>query len=73
MVRPANGTEGAAWMAAWCRTCAGDANGNCPILLDGIIGNHPMEWRRGPMWSPQTAIFCVSYSPKVQTVPGGGS
>ena len=73
MVRPANGTEGEAWMVAWCWTCENDRNEDCPILLDGITGNDPPQWHRGPGWSPQTVIFCTEYSPIGQTVTGGGS
>lgn len=61
MVRPSNGTEGDAWMAAWCATCTNDINEDCPILLVGLSGDDPPEWHRGPPWSMQTAIYCTEY------------
>lgn len=61
MVRPSNGTEGEAWMEAWCRTCFKDRDDECSILTSGLIGNDPSEWHRGPPWSMQTAIYCTSY------------
>lgn len=62
-VRPSNGAEGDAWMLAWCRTCEEDVDEQCAILTSGLIGNAPSEWRRGPLWSPQTAIYCTAYRP----------
>ena len=64
MVLPSNGTEGDAWMAAWCATCVKDINEDCPILMMGLLGEHPPEWHRGPSWSMQTAIFCDEYEPR---------
>jgi hypothetical protein len=65
MVRPSNGTEGEAWVAAWCHTCAEDVEENCPILLASLIfDDGPPQWHRGPMWSPQTAIYCTAYHPR---------
>lgn len=61
MARPSNGTEGDGWMAAWCRTCQNDVNEDCPILFNGLIGEEPPEWHDGPLWSPQTVIFCTEY------------
>lgn len=62
MVRPSNGTEGEAWMEAWCRTCKKDVNEDCPIVLTGLIGEvDPPEWHRGPPWSMQTSMYCTSY------------
>jgi hypothetical protein len=61
MVRPANGTEGEAWMAAWCHTCKKDVNEGCEIVLVGLTGGDPPEWHRGPNWSPQTVMYCTEY------------
>jgi hypothetical protein len=61
MVRPSNGTEGEAWVAAWCRTCVNDVNEDCPILLEGLLGVDPPQWHRGPPWSPQTVMYCDAY------------
>lgn len=62
MVRPANGTEGDLWMAAWCATCTGDINEDCPIVFEGILGEmDPPQWHRGPNWSPQTVMYCTEY------------
>lgn len=59
--RPSNGTEGEAWMEAWCRTCIKDVSEDCQILLEGLMGGEPEQWHRGPMWSPQTVIYCTEY------------
>lgn len=63
--RPSNGTEGEQWMHAWCRTCIHDKpagegrpESGCQILLEGLMGGHPQQWRRGPFWSPQTVVTC---------------
>jgi hypothetical protein len=67
MVRPSNGTEGEAWVAAWCHSCANDHPDDdvyCPILMEGLIGNDPPEWHRGPLWSPQTVMYCTAYEPR---------
>jgi len=64
MVRPSNGTEGEAWMAAWCHTCFKDINENCPIVAMGLMGVDPPEWHRGPSWSMQTVIYCTEYVPR---------
>jgi hypothetical protein len=64
MVRPANGTEGDLWQAAWCATCRKDVNEDCPIFLTGLMGDHPPEWHRGPNWSPQTTMYCTEYRPR---------
>lgn len=73
MVRPSNGAEGEAWMAAWCATCVADAGApedGCAIVMEGLLGGHPPEWHRGPFWSPQTVMFCDKYVPRaVQPEP----
>ena len=61
MTRPSNETEGEAWMAAWCSTCTKDVDDNCPIVLDGMLGNDPPEWHDGPLWSMQTVMYCTEY------------
>ena len=58
---PPNGSAWADWKAAWCDTCVNDINEDCPIILSGMLLDQPPEWRRGPLWSPQTAQYCVSY------------
>jgi hypothetical protein len=64
MVRPSNGTEGQAWMDAWCLTCQKDVHESCEIVLNGLMGDHPPEWHRGPSWSPQTIMYCTEYEVK---------
>jgi len=66
VTRPSNGTEGQAWMAAWCETCAKDVDDNCPIVLAGLVGNDPPEWHPGPLWSPQTVMYCTEYDPRAR-------
>lgn len=70
--RPSNGAEGEAWMAAWCATCVHDVGApddGCHILLDGLLGNYPKEWRRGPLYSPETATTCDAYEHLPATSP----
>ncbi|HLU99158.1 MAG TPA: hypothetical protein VKZ89_20175 [Thermobifida alba] len=49
-----NGTEGAAWMAAWCHRCVHDADARdmngpgCPLVFVAIQGRTPAEWDDGP-------------------------
>lgn len=50
--RPANGTEGEAFEAKFCRRCACDdeaavmekGEGCCPILADALAGGQPSQW-----------------------------
>lgn len=41
--RPANGTEGYAFIAMFCETCWHDRNEDCPILAASFMGQVP-EW-----------------------------
>jgi hypothetical protein len=62
--RLSNGTEGQAWMDAWCHTCVKDINESCPLVLHAMMGDWPDEWRSGPHWSPQTVVSCDAYERK---------
>ena len=62
--RPANGSEGDAWQQAWCNSCEQDADEDCPILLNLLIGEHDPHVRCGPMWSPATAGYCMAWTPR---------
>lgn len=57
----ANGTEGEAWMDAWCGTCTKDADKSCPILLELLTFNKSDKVGRGPFYSPQTVAYCTGY------------
>lgn len=67
-----NGTEFDQWSSAWCKTCihdrtyregAGDGHDGpgCELILAGMCGEPVEEWRQGPLWSPQTVVYCTRY------------
>lgn len=77
-----NGTEYEKWSAAWCKTCVHDrayreavGDGHdalgCELIVAGMSGEPVEEWRRGPLWSPQTVVYCTRYEP--ETVDASGS
>lgn len=65
-----NGTEYELWREAWCDTCAedtdfrSDSGTGCLLNLSALCGETPTQWRQGPMWSPQTVIYCTAYTPE---------
>lgn len=63
--RPANGTEGEAFEARFCRRCAcddiealmeGRADG-CPILADAYAGQQPRQWVQDVPDGPTCTAF----------------
>lgn len=74
--RPANGTEGMAFMERWCDVCKRDEafrNGegdSCPIVANTLVydvgdSQYPTEWRYGEDGRPQ----CTAFEPSQE---GGG-
>ncbi len=60
--RPANGSEGMAFMDAWCCNCARDANGDCQILAATFVfdvddPNYPKEWVEDAVRGPHCTAF----------------
>lgn len=60
--RPANGTEGDFFYAAWCAGCAGDVGGDCVVLLfmmacDVDDPSYPPEMRIDGRGQPSCAAF----------------
>lgn len=60
--RPSNGTEGEAFIGAWCDRCARDQEQSCPILaatlaLEVTHQSYPVEWILDANGQPQCTAF----------------
>lgn len=64
-----NSTEYDQWASAWCATCVHDQDENnlCPLPLQAMLDEDVPEWGKGPMWSPQTVVFCMKYEASLRT------
>jgi hypothetical protein len=60
--RPANGADGADFMARWCNRCTRDDDGRCWIALDTMTfqvtdAEYPPEWRTNTASGPHCTAF----------------
>ena len=63
----ANGTEFEIWSSKWCEHCAHDHAahvdefGGCDLVLQSLIGEHPVEWVP-PHDSTPTKYVCQRFT-----------
>lgn len=67
--RPSNGTEGAAFISAWCCDCERDKNEDCQILAatfryDVTDPDYPKEWQCG-----KDGPCCTAWHPLGEPLP----
>ncbi|HKY80846.1 MAG TPA: hypothetical protein VJM09_05170 [Sphingobium sp.] len=62
--RPANGSEGADFLARWCSRCTRDDDGRCWIALETMTFQvtdveYPVEWRTDSVHGPRCTAFAA--------------
>ena len=70
-----NGTEGDAWMGAWCERCVHDIDDGpgCPLVLVAYMGRTPAEWfeqDHSEGWSLTDAYHCAEFRSRDDPGPG---
>ena len=78
----ANGTEGYAWMAAWCESCIHDKpvredrpENGCPLVMVAYMGRTPSEWLDGPRdergrYGMEDQYHCIEFRDEDDPGPG---
>jgi hypothetical protein len=56
-----NGYEWDCWSSKWCKRCINDINNDCPIIMNALMGNQPVEWVPSIENSLYDRYLCIQF------------